>query len=272
MESPPPPADPAWRSRTRIRDDLLKFLIPRPGIQPELWAWIGAYDHVVLVQLWGTMPELPEVLPRYTRELRQHWDYAGRPPLPRASLCSGTPKSITPPRPRVASTATAAATSNGHGGATSAGATAVIGAHPHVRQPIRRSRRRLVAYSLGNFLFSICMLFGVSMTSAVSAGVIMASIPAVVAVMSWAFLRERIAPRVWTAVACAGSTVTFCRPVAVPTGPRTSSVLSLVRSSPAAVDGAGGVVGSLRSRFFGSSSGAALAMQGVAAGLPIPNA
>ena len=56
---------------------------------------------------------------------------------------------------------------------------------------------------LGNFLFSICMLFGVSMTSAVSAGVIMASIPAVVAVMSWAFLRERIAPRVWGAVACA---------------------------------------------------------------------
>ena len=39
---------------------------------------------------------------------------------------------------------------------------------------------------LGNFLFSICMLFGVSMTSAVSAGVIMASIPAVVALMSWA--------------------------------------------------------------------------------------
>jgi drug/metabolite transporter (DMT)-like permease len=56
---------------------------------------------------------------------------------------------------------------------------------------------------LGNFLFSICMLFGVSMTTAVSAGVIMASIPAVVAVMSWAFLRERIAPRVWGAVACA---------------------------------------------------------------------
>ena len=41
---------------------------------------------------------------------------------------------------------------------------------------------------LGNFLFSVCMLFGVSMTSAVSAGVIMASIPAVVAVASWLFL------------------------------------------------------------------------------------
>lgn len=56
---------------------------------------------------------------------------------------------------------------------------------------------------LGNFLFSICMLFGVSMTSAVSAGVIMASIPAVVALMSWIFLRERIGLRVWAAVVCA---------------------------------------------------------------------
>jgi drug/metabolite transporter (DMT)-like permease len=58
---------------------------------------------------------------------------------------------------------------------------------------------------LGNFLFTICMLFGVSMTSAVSAGVIMASIPAVVAVLSWIFLRERIAPRVWAAVACSAA-------------------------------------------------------------------
>ena len=35
-----------------------------------------------------------------------------------------------------------------------AGATAVIGAHPHVLQPIRRFGRRLVAYSLGNFVFA----------------------------------------------------------------------------------------------------------------------
>ncbi|AEG93466.1 Candidate transporter [Ramlibacter tataouinensis TTB310] len=68
------------------------------------------------------------------------------------------------------------------------------------------ARTRLLLFLesfLGNFLFSICMLFGVSLTSAVSAGVIMAAIPAAVAVMSWAFLRERIAPRVWGAVACA---------------------------------------------------------------------
>ncbi len=56
---------------------------------------------------------------------------------------------------------------------------------------------------LGNFLFSICMLYGVSMTTAVAAGVIMASIPACVAVMSWLFLRERVSLRVWAAVACA---------------------------------------------------------------------
>jgi drug/metabolite transporter (DMT)-like permease len=69
-----------------------------------------------------------------------------------------------------------------------------------------RTRKLLFLESfLGNFLFSICMLFGVSLTSAVSAGVIMAAIPAVVALLSWAFLRERIAPRVWGAVGCAAA-------------------------------------------------------------------
>lgn len=38
--------------------------------------------------------------------------------------------------------------------ALNAGATAVIGAHPHVLQPIRRPPGRLIAYSLGNFVFS----------------------------------------------------------------------------------------------------------------------
>ncbi|MBA3329129.1 MAG: CapA family protein [Solirubrobacterales bacterium] len=39
--------------------------------------------------------------------------------------------------------------------AISSGATAVIGAHPHVLQPIRRpARRRLIAYSLGNFVWA----------------------------------------------------------------------------------------------------------------------
>jgi drug/metabolite transporter (DMT)-like permease len=47
------------------------------------------------------------------------------------------------------------------------------------------------------------MLLGVSMTTAVSAGVIMAAIPSVVALLSWVFLRERIGQRVWTAIAFA---------------------------------------------------------------------
>ena len=76
---------------------------------------------------------------------------------------------------------------------------------PFGEAPMTAQTKRLVFLEsfLGNFLFSVCMLFGVSMTSAVSAGVIMASIPAVVALMSWAFLRERVGLRVWAAVACA---------------------------------------------------------------------
>ncbi len=56
---------------------------------------------------------------------------------------------------------------------------------------------------LGNFLFSICMLFGVSLSSALAAGVIMAGIPAAVALLSRAFLHERIAPRTMMGIACA---------------------------------------------------------------------
>jgi drug/metabolite transporter (DMT)-like permease len=55
----------------------------------------------------------------------------------------------------------------------------------------------------GNFLFSVCMLYGVSLTSALAAGVIMAAIPAVVAFMSWALLGERISPRVMGGIVCA---------------------------------------------------------------------
>ena len=76
---------------------------------------------------------------------------------------------------------------------------------PADEAPMNFATKKLVFLEslLGNFLFSILMLYGVSMTSAVSAGVIMASIPAVVALMSWFFLRERIDLRVWAAIACA---------------------------------------------------------------------
>jgi 3' exoribonuclease, RNase T-like len=82
----PSPADPAWRSRERIRDDLYAFLTEplTPNSVMELWAWYAAYDHVALAQLWGTMPALPREIPRFTKDLRQLWDDRGRPPLPAA--------------------------------------------------------------------------------------------------------------------------------------------------------------------------------------------
>ncbi|HTN67785.1 MAG TPA: DMT family transporter [Burkholderiaceae bacterium] len=75
---------------------------------------------------------------------------------------------------------------------------------PAGEAPLTPRTRKLIFLEsfFGNFLFTICMIFGVSMTSAVSAGVIMSAIPAAVALMSWIFLRERIGLRVWAAVAC----------------------------------------------------------------------
>ncbi|MFO1220826.1 MAG: DMT family transporter [Burkholderiaceae bacterium] len=56
---------------------------------------------------------------------------------------------------------------------------------------------------LGNFLFSVCMLYGVALSSAVSAGVVMAGIPAAVAILSRVVLHERLNVRTWSAIACA---------------------------------------------------------------------
>ena len=71
--------------------------------------------------------------------------------------------------------------------------------------PLSRRDRRLLFWEsfVGNFLFSICMLYGVAMTSALAAGVTMAAIPAAVAVMSRLFLGEQIRPRVTVAIALA---------------------------------------------------------------------
>ncbi|MBF6617924.1 MAG: DMT family transporter [Candidimonas sp.] len=75
---------------------------------------------------------------------------------------------------------------------------------PASEQPLSARSRVLIFLEsfLGNFLFTLCMITGVSMTSAVSAGVIMSFIPAMVALMSWIFLKEEIGPRVWAAVVC----------------------------------------------------------------------
>jgi len=71
--------------------------------------------------------------------------------------------------------------------------------------PLTPQDRRLLFWEsfLGNFLFSVCMLYGVLLTSAVSAGVVMAAIPAAVALLSRWWLGARINRRTLAAIACA---------------------------------------------------------------------
>ncbi len=60
----------------------------------------------------------------------------------------------------------------------------------------RRTRYLLFLESfIGNFLFSIFLLFGLRHSSAIVAGVILAGIPAAVALLSWIFLKDRISAR-----------------------------------------------------------------------------
>jgi drug/metabolite transporter (DMT)-like permease len=80
--------------------------------------------------------------------------------------------------------------------------------------------RRLLFWEsfLGNFLFSICMLFGVLATSALAAGVVMAAIPAAVAILSRVWLGERIVPRVQAAILCAAAGIALLAMAKAPAG------------------------------------------------------
>lgn len=86
--------------------------------------------------------------------------------------------------------------------------------------PLSAHDRRLLFWEsfLGNFLFSICMLYGVQATSALAAGVVMAAIPAAVAILSRLFLGERIVPRVQAAIACAGAGILLLAFAKAPAG------------------------------------------------------
>ncbi|MBV8249631.1 MAG: DMT family transporter, partial [Comamonas sp.] len=87
------------------------------------------------------------------------------------------------------------------------GAVAMLGwlKRPAGEAPLSRQTKLLLFLEsfLGNFLFTLCMISGVAMTSAVTAGVTMAAIPAAIAIMSWLFLREAVARRTWIAIALA---------------------------------------------------------------------
>ena len=86
---------------------------------------------------------------------------------------------------------------------------AAVAMAPWLRRPAgeapldgRTGRLLFLESFFGNFLFSICMLFGVARSSALAAGVIMAAIPAVVALLSFALLKERFGWRVMAGIAC----------------------------------------------------------------------
>ncbi|MFM2057693.1 MAG: hypothetical protein RLY71_2078 [Pseudomonadota bacterium] len=71
--------------------------------------------------------------------------------------------------------------------------------------PLNRHDRLLLFLEsfLGNFLFSVCMLYGIKLSTALAAGVIMAALPGAVALLSRVFLRERLSRRVLAGIACA---------------------------------------------------------------------
>ncbi len=96
--------------------------------------------------------------------------------------------------------------------------------------PLSPRDRRLLFWEsfLGNFLFSICMLYGVAMTSALAAGVTMAAIPAAIAVLARVVLGEQIKPRVMAAIACAMAGI---------------GILAWARAGPGAAAGAAGAAG-----------------------------
>lgn len=67
-------------SLDQMVDHVRKFITETPNA--ELWADYGAYDHVVLCQLFGPMAELPAGIPMFTHELQQLWEDHGHPELP----------------------------------------------------------------------------------------------------------------------------------------------------------------------------------------------
>ena len=79
----------SYRTRDELRTEVAAFLTSPVGTGPtELWAWYGAYDHVALAQLMGTMPEMPPHIPQWTNDLKQeaHRRRAARLPIQSTGL------------------------------------------------------------------------------------------------------------------------------------------------------------------------------------------
>jgi hypothetical protein len=73
-------SDPCVKIPAQIAAEVATFILATP--QPHLWADYGAYDHVVLCQLWGRMIDLPEGVPMFTSDLQTERGRLGSPDLP----------------------------------------------------------------------------------------------------------------------------------------------------------------------------------------------
>jgi hypothetical protein len=69
------------KKKAIIADEVREFIQATPNA--ELWAWYGAYDHVVLAQLFGPMIDLPQGVPMWTNDLKQECVRRGDPSLPK---------------------------------------------------------------------------------------------------------------------------------------------------------------------------------------------
>jgi hypothetical protein len=68
----------AYHSRTKT-----KYSLGIGRAKPEIWAYYADYDHVVFCQLFGTMMDLPNGFPMYTKDIKQLCDDLGNPELPK---------------------------------------------------------------------------------------------------------------------------------------------------------------------------------------------
>jgi hypothetical protein len=76
--------DTLYKPRYLIANEVRDFITHHSSNWRDnaLWVNYGAYDHVVLAQLWGSMTGLPAGIPMFSRDLQQLWWDAGCPEKP----------------------------------------------------------------------------------------------------------------------------------------------------------------------------------------------
>lgn len=77
-------ANPEYRACVRTRDEIARQVreFVNEGVgedEPELWAYYGSFDHVVLSQTFGTMTDYQAVMPPTTNDIVQLWESLGCP-------------------------------------------------------------------------------------------------------------------------------------------------------------------------------------------------